>query len=133
YVHSRLQPPGAIRTQPWHQQFLLAQQLERLQQVQGLSARLREQEAAQRGEPRLRLRRRRCTRRGRQHCGVLTSLPSTARAPRSLPSDGLHKLECLCLAQRLQQHLADRRVLPQVGQLDGKLRVELQLIAAYRA
>ncbi len=63
---------------------------------------------------------------------MLTLLACTARAIRSLACDGLHEVEGLRLAERPQRHLADRQGTPQVGQLDGKLRVELQLIAAYR-
>ncbi len=63
---------------------------------------------------------------------MLTLLACTARAMRSLPCYSLHEVEGLRLAECLQGHLANRQVTPQVGQLDGKLRVELQLIAAYR-
>ncbi len=40
---------------------------------------------------------------------------------RSLARDGLHELEGLSLAERLQRHLADRQVAPQVGKFCGKL------------
>ena len=52
---------------------------------------------------------------------------------RSLARDGLHELEGLRLAERLQRHLADRQVTPQVGEFCGKLRPRLKLITAYRA
>ena len=47
HLYGKLQPPGAIGSQPWHQPFSLAQQFERLQQVQRLPLRLRKQEVAQ--------------------------------------------------------------------------------------
>ncbi len=52
---------------------------------------------------------------------------------RSLACDSLHELESLRLAERLQRHLADRQITPQVGEFYGQLRPRLQLIAANRA
>ena len=52
-LHCQFQPPSAIRIHPWHQPLPIAQELERLQQVQRLPLGLRKQDVAQRGELRL--------------------------------------------------------------------------------
>ena len=50
-----------------------------------------------------------------------------------LPCDGLNELDGLRLAQRLQRHPREGQVASQVGQLRGKLRVQLQFSTAYGA
>ena len=128
HFHVQLQPPDAIGTQPWHQQLKVAPQLEHLQQIQRLPTRLGKQEVTQPDQRPLRFLRR------HYPCkAVLTLLTTTPPPTLPLPSDGLHELNGLRLAQCLQRDLRHRQVPPQVGELCRKLRPGLLLITAHGA
>src|SRR5258708_29068288 len=106
YLHDHLQPEDSIRPKPGNQPLPLAQELERLQQVQGLPIGVCKQEVAERGERRLRPLRRRCPWCcwGGPSRAMLTPLLAP-RPLRSLADDGLEHLARLSLSERLPHYL----------------------------
>ena len=115
----RSEPEDSLGRQTWQQPLPLAQQLERLEQVERLSPRARKKDIAQRDQRPLRGRR--GSDGGGQSHGVLL-----------LYGKSLKQLQGLGLAERRQGKLAERQVTSQVEELSGKLWVQLQSFLAQR-